>query len=168
VGKTDWTETKIVQKVFEEMGVNVASGGLTTFAGVCVLGFSNSEVFRVFFKMFVGIVGFGLVHGLVLMPVLLSLLIRNPRKKRPGAVGSGANGVGGLLSLSRDLEAGEESSSSGVAAGGFVSNGAAMTAKATTATTTAPAGKPGEQQQHTSDTSSESTDSSSDASVDSV
>lgn len=62
-----------VRAALTQMGPNVLKGGATTFCGVLVLGFASSFVFRVFFTMFVGIVGFGLLHGLLLLPCLLSL-----------------------------------------------------------------------------------------------
>ena len=45
-----------------------------TFLAVVVLAISKSYVFRVFFKMFFGISVFGLLHGLVFLPVLLSIV----------------------------------------------------------------------------------------------
>ena len=50
--------------------------GFSTFLGVIVLAFAKAEVFRIFFRMFFGIVGFGLVHGLCILPVYMSLLCR--------------------------------------------------------------------------------------------
>ena len=57
-----------------DIGAAVLSGALSTFLAVAVLLFSSSYVFEVLSRQFALTVGLGIVHGLVLLPVLLSLL----------------------------------------------------------------------------------------------
>ena len=55
------------------MGGSVLKGGFTTLLGACVLAFSSSNAFRVFFKMLFATVVLGLVHGLVALPIFVSV-----------------------------------------------------------------------------------------------
>ena len=57
-----------------DLGGSVLNGGLTTFMALIPLGLSDSYVFKVFFRMFALIIGFGLFHGVLVQPVLLSLI----------------------------------------------------------------------------------------------
>lgn len=68
------TRDAAVSAMLQEIGPPVFLGGLTTFIGIAPLAASNSNIFRTFFKMFFGIIVYGVGHGLVLMPVVLSLL----------------------------------------------------------------------------------------------
>lgn len=56
------------------IGPAVLNGGITTFLALILLGFSTSHVFIIFFKVFLLTVFFGLFHGLIFLPVLLSLV----------------------------------------------------------------------------------------------
>merc|ERR1712232_1273818 len=57
-----------------DIGAAVLSGATSTFLAVVVLLFSKSYVFTTLSKQFALTVGLGVCHGLILLPVLLSLL----------------------------------------------------------------------------------------------
>lgn len=57
-----------------EIGPSVILGASTTFVGILPMLFANNVIFRVFFKMFLIIITFGFFHGVVFIPVALSLL----------------------------------------------------------------------------------------------
>jgi predicted RND superfamily exporter protein len=60
-------------EALSDIGAAVLSGALTTFLAVAVLLFSTSYVFATLSIQFALTVGLGATHGLVLLPVLLSL-----------------------------------------------------------------------------------------------
>lgn len=55
------------------MGTSVFHGALSTFLAIVVLAPSQSYVFKSFFRMWFGIIVFGVANGFVLLPVLMSL-----------------------------------------------------------------------------------------------
>ena len=57
-----------------DLGPAIANAGMTTFLAVIILPFSSSHVFLTFFKIFGLTVVYGVFHGLVLLPVLLSTI----------------------------------------------------------------------------------------------
>ena len=56
------------------IGGAVTNGGLTTFLALFFCSFSSAHVFQTFFKVFCLTVVFGLFHGLVLLPSVLSVI----------------------------------------------------------------------------------------------
>ena len=57
------------------MGPAVFNGGFSTFLAVALLITSKSFLFVTFFKIFFLVVGFGMYHGLVVLPVVLRYTI---------------------------------------------------------------------------------------------
>ena len=67
------SRTQKASKTLETIGASVLIGGISTLVGVLPLAFSTSEIFWTTFIVFFGLVILGLMHGLILLPVLLSM-----------------------------------------------------------------------------------------------
>lgn len=61
-----------------EMGPAVFNGGFSTFLAFFPLAFSESYLFKTFFKIFFLVSLFGLSHGLIYLPVMLSWIGPSP------------------------------------------------------------------------------------------
>jgi predicted RND superfamily exporter protein len=68
------TRQNRVSSAVSAVGVPVLNGGFSTFLAFVLVAFSSSYAFQAFFKVFFGVVIFGLFHGLLLLPVLLALI----------------------------------------------------------------------------------------------
>merc|ERR1712113_857282 len=71
MGGTRFEKTK---KALTDLGPAIANAGMTTFLAVIILPFSSSHVFLTFFKIFGLTVCYGVFHGLVFLPTLLSTI----------------------------------------------------------------------------------------------
>ena len=56
------------------MGSSVFHGGFSTFLAIMFLAPSQIYAFQVFFKTWFCIIFFGLINGIVLLPVILSIV----------------------------------------------------------------------------------------------
>ncbi|KAK2583937.1 hypothetical protein KPH14_001198 [Odynerus spinipes] len=67
-------------KTLSTIGPPVFNGGFSTFLAFVLLSSSKAYFFNTFFKLFTSVVVFGLFHGLLFLPIMLSLLGPNERK----------------------------------------------------------------------------------------
>lgn len=70
---TKETRDEKVKDVLMTMGASILLGGLSTFLGSLPLIFSQSAVFQTIYIAFFCMISLGISHGLVLLPVLLSI-----------------------------------------------------------------------------------------------
>ena len=75
------------QTAISTMGPAIANGGITTFLAVIPLFFSGSHVFLTFFKVFFLTVIFGLFHGIIFLPVILSWIGSESKKSTSSELG---------------------------------------------------------------------------------
>lgn len=71
-----------VRESLYALGLPIIQGAVSTILGVSALMLAGSYIFTVFFKMIFLVIVFGALHGMFLLPVLLSLF-------GPGTCGSG-------------------------------------------------------------------------------
>jgi hypothetical protein len=67
------TPDERVREALYSLGLPILQGSLSTILGVVALLLAESYIFLVFFKMVFLVIFFGAMHGLFLLPVLLSL-----------------------------------------------------------------------------------------------
>ena len=72
------SRTERVKRTLTNIGPAVMNGGISTFLAFILLANSRSHVFLTFFKIFFLVVVFGLFQGLVVLPIILSLVGPKP------------------------------------------------------------------------------------------
>ena len=73
-GRKDRKRLYKARLALSQMGSSVFHGGFSTLLAISTLGASSSYVFVVFFKLWVGIITFGMSNGFFLLPVILSFI----------------------------------------------------------------------------------------------
>mmetsp|Transcript_16545 Transcript_16545/g.39729 ORF Transcript_16545/g.39729 Transcript_16545/m.39729 type:complete len:239 (+) Transcript_16545:1722-2438(+) len=68
------TRDERMQQALSTMGVSIANGGMSTLLATLPLAGSPSYIFFTYFRMMLMAVLFGMMHGLICLPVLLSLI----------------------------------------------------------------------------------------------
>lgn len=68
-----------MRSAFRKIGSSVFHGAFSTFLAIITISASASYIFRAFFKQWFAIILFGMLHGFVLLPSILSLI--GPLKK---------------------------------------------------------------------------------------
>lgn len=63
-----------VQQAISKMGSSVFHGGFSTFLAIVTLAPSKTYIFLVFFRLWFGIIIFGMTNGFMLLPVILSFI----------------------------------------------------------------------------------------------
>jgi predicted RND superfamily exporter protein len=68
------TRRQRVQATMSTLGASVFLGAASTFLGVMPLALSTSEVLQNIFVTVVGLISFGVLNGLVFLPIVLALV----------------------------------------------------------------------------------------------
>ncbi|XP_035025376.1 patched domain-containing protein 3 [Hippoglossus stenolepis] len=73
VSSSESDVNKRAMDALAQLGYPVLQGALSTILGVLALSFSKSYIFRTFFKVMFLVITFGVCHGLMFIPVFLTL-----------------------------------------------------------------------------------------------
>lgn len=62
-----------VRLAISQMGSSVFHGGFSTFLAISLMGFGRTYVFQVYFKTWIIMITFGMLNGIILLPIILSM-----------------------------------------------------------------------------------------------
>ena len=96
-----------------DIGASVLNGALSTFLAVAVLLFSSSYVFKTLANQFALTVALGMMHGLVLLPVLLSIFGPKPFASAEPVKKDGIDNKVGTVENHVSMKQDEDSASTG-------------------------------------------------------
>ena len=68
------TREQRVVETLSTMGASILVGAISTFLGIMLLVFSTSAMINNIFVAFIGLVTFGVLHGLIFLPTLLAMV----------------------------------------------------------------------------------------------
>uniref|UniRef100_A0AC34G602 Uncharacterized protein n=1 Tax=Panagrolaimus sp. ES5 TaxID=591445 RepID=A0AC34G602_9BILA len=98
----------------ETLGWPVFLGAFTTLIGITVLTFVDAYIIQIFFKTIFLVIGFSLIHGMVFLPVLLTIMLPNahirkekhpPRNEKAEEMQFAARKLTPKLSVIRPIDA---------------------------------------------------------------
>ena len=107
------TRFEKTKKALVDLGPAIANAGVTTFLAVIILPFSSSHVFLTFFKIFGLTVVYGVFHGLLFLPMLLSTVGQDSVISNSSSEVSDASSNNNTESLGSDDDISPSSKSSG-------------------------------------------------------
>lgn len=84
------TREEKVKDTLKTMGVSILIGGLSTFLAVIPLAFSTSDIIGTVFTAFFAMITLGVAHGLIFLPVVLSMIGPNITHVNSGSEKVGA------------------------------------------------------------------------------
>jgi len=71
---TGLTREEKVRETLRTMGASISIGGMSTFLGVVPMAFSTSKLVGTVFFAFFSMVSIGVLHGIIFLPVMLSII----------------------------------------------------------------------------------------------
>lgn len=79
---SDGTRNERALNTVLHIGAAVVYGGFSTVLALVVLASSQAYTYRMFFKIFLLVITYGLFHGIVLLPVILSIIGPKPYDRK--------------------------------------------------------------------------------------